>query len=122
VSATRRHCSSLTGTLCDHSLISENRLDSIITKAKQGSMMFYIGYTKRLLRFEDLRWLTARGANQMHLSKGLATGSSSSRRNRPVLTWKNGDNITESQARGRLGFTSFVVQRPFAVASQLIAC
>ena len=122
MSATRRHCSSLTGTLCDHSLISENRLDSIITKAEQGSVMFYIGYTKRLLHLEDLRWLTARGANQMHLSKGLATGSSSSRRNRPVLTWEDGDNITMTQARDDLGFKSFVVQHPFAVASQLIAC
>ena len=104
------------------SLISENVLDSVIMKAKQGTMMFYIGYTKRFLHLEDLRWLTARGANQMHLSKGLATGSSSSRRNRPVLTWEDGDNITMTQARDDLGFKSFVVQHPFAVASQLIAC
>jgi hypothetical protein len=113
------------------SLISKDLLESIVTKANRGSMMFYIGYTKRLLHTEDLRFMTARGANQMHLSKGLATGSSSSRRNRPVLTWENGDSITMSQlssvhlyyqARSKLGFKSFVVQSPFAVASQFIAC
>ncbi len=74
------------------------------------SFTFYVGLTKQEnLNLEDLRWLTKRGAN---LSEGETyTGQ----RNRPVLLWSNGTNITMGQARKHLGFQSQVVYESSAL-------
>ncbi len=73
------------------------------------SFTFYVGLTKQAdVKLEDLRWLTARGAN---LSEGETyTG----RRNRPVLLWPDdrvrvSNIITMKEAREDIGFHSQVV-------------
>ena len=63
---------------------------------------FYVGETMRQLPLEDLRWITARGAN---LPEGMIYEG---QRNRPVLLWNDGRNITEKQARSE-GFESQIV-------------
>ena len=66
-------------------------------------MWMYLGTTRRELNIEDLRFVTARGANQLHRlhpKKGA--------RNRPVLRWANGSAITMKEAR-QLGFASEVL-------------
>ena len=54
---------------------------------------FYLGYTRRSIQNEYLRFLTERGA-----------GLGWRQRNRPVLLWKDGSNITMGQAEKELGF------------------
>ena len=59
-----------------------------------------IGLTFRTLKIEALRWLTERGANQLHLPKSKRTT-----KNRPVLRHPNNKVVTEGEAED-LGFKS----------------
>ena len=68
-----------------------------------GVPSMYLGTTGRSLPQEDLRFLTTRGANQMHL-----TNPKKGKRNRPVLRWCNGAYITMKEAR-ELGFISLIL-------------
>ena len=57
------------------------------------NISFYLGYTRRGIQDEYLRWLTTRG-----------TGPGWGQLSRPVLLWKDGSNITMGQAENELGF------------------
>ena len=59
-----------------------------------------IGLTFRTLKIEALRWLTERGANQLHLFN-----PKEGKRNRPVLRHPNNKVVTEGEAED-LGFKS----------------
>ena len=59
------------------------------------------GLTFRTLGIEALRWLTERGANQMHVKDK----SKRTLRNRPVLRHPNNKVVTEGEAED-LGFKS----------------
>ena len=57
----------------------------------------------RLLKEEDLRWLTARGAN-------TDAGRENGQLNRPVLVYPNDEYITMKQARSNLGAISVIIK------------
>ena len=59
------------------------------------------GLTFRALEEEALRFLTARGANQLYLEFAYQHGA----RNRPALMYENGEAITIDEAK-RQGFKS----------------
>ena len=68
---------------------------------KQGTHSIYVGSTKRSLKEEAWRWLTARGANEMHTGR-----PHSGQGNRPVLVWKeSGETVTQAEAI-EIGFTA----------------
>ena len=62
----------------------------------------YIGYTKRLIHMEALRWLTQRGAARRKKDKSYKVYDGS--RNRPVLLWSNRKNITKKEAQDQFDF------------------
>ena len=68
---------------------------------KDGTHSIYVGSTKRSLKEEAWRWLTARGANEMHTGR-----PHSGQGNRPVLVWKeSGETVTQAEAI-EIGFTA----------------
>ena len=67
-----------------------------------GNYAVYVGITKRTLVQEGLRWLTTRGANSV-------TPTSTQTRNRSVLQWPTGENITMKEAINVLGGNYFIV-------------
>ena len=74
-------------------------------------IIIYIGLTFRTLQLEGLRWLTERGANQMHLD----LTEKQTARNRPVLIDQNNETITMGNARER-GFKSKYLYLTFVYA------
>jgi hypothetical protein len=56
-------------------------------------------HTKRALKEEDLRWMTARGAQDQRVSRSGRVVYKGSRRNRPVLVRLDGKCITMKEAR-----------------------
>ena len=73
---------------------------------KDGTHSIYVGSTKRSLKEEAWRWLTARGANEMHTGR-----PHSGQGNRPVLVWKeSGETVTMAEAI-EIGFTAEFVYR-----------
>jgi len=75
---------------------------------KDGRIV-YVGQTGRELDQEALRWVTERGAND----------GGAGARNRPVLSWKNGNRITMKQARELLGARAVKV---FEHPQKMVAC
>jgi hypothetical protein len=72
---------------------------------EEKSHAIYIGTTGRALREEDLRWLTARGAQDQGVTRsGLVLYKG--RTNRPVLLNENGTCITMGEARSKFGAKS----------------
>ena len=67
---------------------------------------FYVGYTRRCLPDEALRWLTERG---LEMQDENGEWSNTGARNRPVLTWADGTCIRMTVAKTRLGFDYFEV-------------
>ena len=68
---------------------------------KDGTHSIYVGSTKRSLKEEAWRWLTERGANEMHTGR-----PHSGQGNRPVLVWKeSGETVTQAEAI-EIGFTA----------------
>ena len=68
--------------------------------------VIYIGYTRRALNEECLRWLTARGACTFDDAGEVIPGTECG--NRPVLLHSDDSTITMNEARERYGFDSFV--------------
>jgi hypothetical protein len=67
------------------------------------SLHIHSGTTMRLLKEEDLRWLTARGAN-------TDAGRENGQRNRPVLVYPNDKHIKMKEARINLGAISVIIK------------
>eukprot|EP00976_Prorocentrum_cordatum_P110730 1195251-Prorocentrum_minimum.AAC.12 len=67
---------------------------------QQRSHVIYVGATKRSLVEEAWRWLTQRGANEMHTGK-----PHSGQGNRPVLVWKGTQRVITQKAK-EVGFTA----------------
>jgi hypothetical protein len=63
---------------------------------------FYVGYTRRFILDEHLRWLTTRGTAKLNEDGSIIAGSET--RNRPVLVWPAGGVITMQQAELQLNF------------------
>ena len=59
-------------------------------------MFMTVGLTFRTLEEEHLRFLTARGANQLHLGEEAYANEA---RNRPILLAHDGDTITMGEAK-----------------------
>ena len=61
------------------------------------------------LKEEDLRWMTARGAQDQGVSRSGRVVYKGSRRNRPVLLRLDGTCITMGEARYKFGAKSVVI-------------
>ena len=59
-------------------------------------MFMTVGLTFRTLEEEHLRFLTERGANQIHLGERTYDNKA---RNRPILLQSDGDTITMGEAK-----------------------
>ena len=101
---------------CDSPLLTREELalkaTEIISRVEGmrnfGTLAMYFGQTRRSLADEGLRFLTERGANQLHLGNA-SRGRRKTARNRPVLQWQNGNHITMNEAREILGFQSIAL-------------
>jgi hypothetical protein len=74
-----------------------------------NSFAIYIGTTKRTIKEEDLRWMTARGAQDQRASRSGRVVYTGSRRNRPVLVRLDGTCITMGEARRTFRAKSVVI-------------
>jgi hypothetical protein len=93
----------------DRPLLTKEELEAkvhrIVQKLRsEGDLSFYIGTTRRDLAAEALRFLTARGSNQL-----LLKNPHKGRRNRPVLRWTDGNAIKMKQATEVLGIAYYSV-------------
>ena len=100
---------------CEEALLSEDDASSLANTIvcdenfpatdEQGS--FYIGYTRRLVKEEELGWITTRG--YAPVGKDGQRDYTKRRKTKPILQWADGTNITMKQAREILGFRSITV-------------
>ena len=83
------------------------KITALSTFPSPDTYSIYVGYTRRAVKDEELRWITARTVSPV--DKHGKRDYKVVRKVTPILTWPDGSTITQNQARQQLKFRSIRV-------------